>query len=74
MDAENGKKSHHNNHKDRKEQDVHKSKKHDYEKPHKKAEIDFSSDEFADSNTSDDSPDDDQSEKGAFHEMAVCLL
>ena len=45
------------------------SMKQTYAKPHKKAEIDFSSNEFADSNGSDDAPDDANSEKGTFHQM-----
>lgn len=70
VDAEHGKKFHHNKHGNRKEHQMHTSKTQAFEKAHKKAEIDFSSNEFTDSN--DDSPDDDQSEKGTFHE--ICLL
>ena len=50
------------------------SSKQTYVKPHKKAEIDFSSSEFTDSSASDDAPDDANSEKGTFHQMMVCFF
>ena len=66
VNAEHGKKNHHNKHSDQKEYELHHSRKQIFEKPHKKAEIDFSSSEFADADSSDDGPDDGQSEKGMF--------
>ena len=60
--------SYHNTH------ELPSSSKQTYVKPHKKAEIDFSSSEFTDSNASDDAPDDANSEKGTFLQMMVCFL
>lgn len=64
MNAEHDKKHNHKKHGDTKK---HEGKKSFLDKPHKKAEIDFTSSEFADSDSSDETPDDDQAEQGIMH-------
>ena len=65
---------HHKKHGDAKKHESHGSKKASVGKPHKKAEIDFSSSEFTDSDAADETPDDEESQKGIQLKMMVYIL